>query len=335
MNDLPPIPTPLSARWHEFRVRFGPIVFFIILVSGAGLLWQRVSGSYTLLGLGEGVRSLVSSPYAGLIQELKVNPFQMVNQGDPIIVVRPVDPRAPLDLLQSELVLERMRNQPSLAEENAMSYERIRVELLRNKSELAMARANLELAENQVRRNAPLYKERLVSEDVYDQSLKARDLYRAEVEEKAKAVAEIECRMEGLRSLGDPQVAVSDGRQSARLERLEAMQAAAATNWSPITLTAPISGMVSLVFRQPGEHLVEGEPLVVINSQWSDRVVGYLRQPYSVDPKVGMKVRVTTRNRQRQEFQTEISKIGAQIEVITNSLAFMSRGCWWTPACPS
>ena len=207
-----------------------------------------------------------------------------------------------------------------------MNYERIRVELLRTKAELGMAKANLELAENNVRRNEPLYREKLVSEDIYDLSLKTRDLYKAEVEEKGKAVAEIESRMERLRTLGDPEVRGPEAQASASLARLEGLQEAAATNWAPITLTAPISGMVTFVYRSEGEHLVEGEPLVVINSLWSDRAIGYLRQPYSVDPEVGMKVLVTTRNRQRQQFWTEIGKVGAQLEVITNSLALVQQG---------
>jgi len=84
--------------------------------------------------------------------------------------------------------------------------------------------------------------------------------------------------------------------------------------------------MVSFVHRQAGENVVEGEPLISINSLWSDRLVGYMRQPFPVDPKVGMEVTVTTRDAKRQEFRSEITQVGAQVEVITNALAFVRTG---------
>ena len=78
------------------------------------------------------------------------------------------------------------------------------------------------------------------------------------------------------------------------LSRLEAEQVLAQTNWAPITLFAPIDGMVHLVCRHASEFVMDGEPLLMINSQRSDHVVGYLRQPYSFQPEVGMQVEVVT-----------------------------------------
>lgn len=326
MNDLPPIPTPLSLRLREFRVTALPPVVFCVIVGLVIWLWQQVGAGNSLMGIGDGVRSVTTSPVAGYLRELKVEPYQMVNAGDPIAVIEPVDPRAQLDLLQSELQISRIRSAPSLAEDNAMNYERIRVELLRTKSELAMAKANLELAINNVRRNEPLYKEKLVSEDIYDLSLKTRDLYAAEVTEKGKAVAEIEDRMERLRSMGDPQLAVTNDAGSHRLMRLESMQASAATNWAPIILRAPISGMVNTLYRQQDEYVADGELVVGINSPWANRIVGFLRQPFSVEPIVGAKVLVSARNLGRQSFWTQITQVGAQLETITNSLAFIKQG---------
>jgi hypothetical protein len=39
-----------------------------------------------------------------------------------------------------------------------------------------------------------------------------------------------------------------------------------------------------------------------------------------------MKVRVTTREQKRQRFPSEIIQVGAQVEVITNALAFVRQG---------
>lgn len=325
-DPLPTIPTPPRVIWREFRLRVVPVILFAGLVGAIALLWSHVNTAQTLSGVGEGVRSLVTSPQPGLLQELKVRPYQLVNQGDPIAVIRPVDPRMPLDLLKMELDVARMRFQPSVAEQNAMNYEQVRSDLLRTKSELAIAKVNLERALNEVQRNTPLYHEKLVSEDIYDLSLKTRDAFQAEVTEKTKAVQSMEQRLHELQALGDPQLAGPDERVEKLLSRLDVAQASVASNWGPITLVAPVSGMVSVISRQPGEYVLDGEPLVAVHSLWSERVVGYLRQPYPIDPEVGMPVRVTTRNQKRLQFWTSISQVGAQIEVITNALAFVRQG---------
>ena len=250
----------------------------------------------------------------------------MVQAGDPVAVLRPVDPRVPLDLLQAELQLATMRYQPRLSEQNAMNYERVRADLLRTKAELAIAKVNRERADNEVRRNLPLYQEKLVSEDVYDLSAKARDAYQAEIDEKTKAVAEMESRMEQLRSLGDPQSAPVNEPLATLLTRLEATQANAASNFGPVTLLAPIDGMVSIIYRQSGEYVIEGEPLITIHSPWSERVVGYLRQPYPVEPHIGMRVQIKTRETRPKRFWSKIVQVGAQVVVITNALAFVKQG---------
>jgi len=318
-------PTP-QVLWSEFRFRLVPVLSFAALVVTAWVLWSRFHSTQTFAGLGEGSRASVASPQGGWLQELKVAPYQLVNQGDPIAIVQPVDPRVPMDLLQAELQLARLEHEPSLAAQNAMSYERVRVEMLRLRIEVAETRINLRRAENELQRNAKLHEQRLLSDDLYDFSLQTRDALAAEVSEKAKAAEETEARLKELETLGDPGAPGADDKTQALLSRLEKARTATATNWGPLTLRAPISGMVSYINRQPGEYVLEGEPLVAVHSLWSDRVVCYLRQPYPLDPDVGQKVRITTRTAQRQQFWTTVSHVGAQVEVITNTLAFVRQG---------
>ena len=269
-----------------------PCSCFLSLVGVTIVVWSRFYGAPTMSGVADGLRTTVASPQAGWLRELKVYPYQLVNRGDPIAIIEPVDARMPLDLLQAELELARLRHEPSVTDQNAMNYERVRVEFLRLQAELATARVNLARADNEVHRNQRLFEEKILSEDLYDLSVKTRDAFAAEVVAKTSAVTEIEQRLAKLRTLGDPQMAVVDERLQAVLARLEATQAGAASNWGPITLVAPISGMVSGISRQPGEFVLDGEPVVGVASLGSQRVVAYLRQPYPFDPEVGMKVRL-------------------------------------------
>ena len=318
-----PIPVPLSVRLDQIRRRFVPPVVFAVAVATATVLWLRVAPQATFAGLGEGRRSIVTAPQPAVLKELLVEPYTIVEEGTPIAVITPMDVRADFDLLRSYFDLARVQAQPSLAEENALDFERLRVELLRTQAKLAVAEVKLQQAERDVARNTPLYHERLVSEDIYELSVNIRDALKTEVAEKQRAVEAIQRRLDELRDIGEPQLAGSNDLARELLQRLEEAQATVASNLGPITLTAPISGMVTTPLRQPGEYLVEGEPLLYINSLRAERIVGYLRQPYYVDPEPGMSVRVTTRTHERSEFDSYILQVGAQVEVITNALAFL------------
>jgi multidrug resistance efflux pump len=326
MDPLPPIPTPVSMYWREFRVRFLPVAVFAGLVFVIVLVWRSAGISSYVAGVAEGVRSTVTSPQMGVIQQLRVRPFQMVQAGEIIAVLFPRDPSAELDLLQTQIAIARLRLEPSVAERSALNFESVRVDLYQLEAELAEAKVNLEGAETEVKRNFKLYKEKLVSEETLALATTLRDRYQAEIKAKTEAIGLIQARLEALSTIGIPQPMTTNDPTQLILNRLELMQASAATNWGPIVLRAPISGMVGILYRQQGENVVEGEPLVSINGNWSDRIVAYVRQPYQVDPMVGMPVYVTTRDRKVREFWSEISQVGAQLETITNTLAFVRAG---------
>ena len=204
MTPLEPVPIPTSLRWREFRIRFIPALMFLAIGAATVWMWKNQIALATAQGVGEGVRSFVAVPQPAQIQEWLVEPYTVVTAGTPIVTVSPVDARVDFDLLRSLFEMARVQSQPTLAEGNAMNFERIRVELLKTKSELAIARVKLEQAERDVARNEPLFREKLVSADIYELSLNTRDALKAEVGEKDKAVVQIEQRLTQLRPIGEP-----------------------------------------------------------------------------------------------------------------------------------
>ncbi len=204
MSTLPSIPIASRIRWRRWRQHGGPPLVVALAIAACFFLWKQSSSQGALSGIADGVRSLVTSPQQGLLQQVLVGPYEMVKAGQPLAILQPIDPRAQLDLFQAELQLNRLRHEPLLAERSAVDFERIRLDLRRAEADLAVARVNLERAENEVRRNEPLYREKLVSEDVYDLSLKNRDMYRAQVEENAKLVSETRTRLDRLQGFADP-----------------------------------------------------------------------------------------------------------------------------------
>jgi multidrug resistance efflux pump len=327
MNPLEPVSIPAVLRWREFRIQFVPIVACLAIGAVTVWLWKNQIALATTQGVGEGVRSFVAAPQPAQIEKWLVEPYSIVTAGTPLLVVKPVDARVDFDLLRSLFEMARVQSQPTLAEGNAMNFERIRVELLKTKSELAIARVKLEQAERDVTRNEPLFREKLVSADIYELSLNTRDALKAEVDEKNKAVEQIEQRLTQLRPIGEPDpLGEADPVVAQWLKQLKEAQTDAARHLEPLTIVAPISGMVDVPRRQGGDFVLAGEPLLTISALRSDRVVAYLRQPYRVDPKVGMTARVTTRTQKREVFSSHVIQVGAQLEVLTNSLAIVRPG---------
>ena len=320
------IPSPISGAWREFRIKFLPLVIFLMACVPIYHLWRNHSPGGRITGIGEGRKSLVSNPRTGVLTELKIQPFQWVDAGTPILTIQPVDPEADLGILQSELQLMRLMMEPTMADRNALDFEQVRISSLRLKEELALARVNLERAESALRRNETLVKDRLVSADVYDLSKRDRDYYRAEIEEKTKASKEIEDRIAYLRSLGDPTSPGSSRMPLAVVAKMQARLATAESNWNPVVVLAPISGVVHLIYRQAKEFVVAGEPLLTIVSPQSDRIVAYLREPNDLEPKQGMEVQVLRQTSPRQMFTTHISQVGPAVEIITNALANIRQG---------
>lgn len=324
MDPLPPIPTPLSRRLQNFTVRFVPILGFAVALAGVVHLWPIVGATRSAVGIAEAPRTFVASPQPATVTSLLVAPHSAVRRGDPIAIVEPVDASATLDLLQSRIDLARLAATPTLAEENAVQIERLRIDLIRTRSELAIARVRLDFANRDVARNEPLARDRLVSVEALDLSRSNRDLLQAEVQEKAGAVRAVEERLRVLESATS--TANAPAVSPELLSELTSLHTDLSERQGAITLHAPIDGIVGDPLRQPGEFVLEGEPIVPVHHDRAQRIVAYLRQPFPEDPRPGLPVQVTRRTAGRPRFDTVIRHVGPQFETITNALALIREG---------
>jgi len=315
---------PATVRWREFRLKYLPILVFSAGVVCAWFLWQELPAN-GIRGIGDGSVSIIAAPQDGFLQNEAIKHYGHVEAGQAIISITPFDPAARLDLFQSRLQIARAGMEPSIPERTAIDYEQLRVGSLRLKQELAMAKANLDLATKVLPRHEALLKERLISQDVHDATVRDRDLYRAEVEEKSKAIEEIDRRLDILRTMTDPSARTNDNPTATIIPELEKQLLAVQTNWNPILIQSPISGEVQF-YRRAGEFVRAGEPILVVNSPRAERVIAYLKQPFPFEPVVGMPMEVITRSRQPKKFVTYIASVGARLEVLTNAIAFLQVG---------
>ena len=319
------IPVPLPQRWHEARIRVLPVLVFAGVLAAAAMLWKNHIAAPGMVGQAEPVLANVSCYKPGVLSELSVNRFQRVKLGDPIGRVMITDPKillASLAVFQSEIAMLQATMSPIADRQRvAMNYDQLRLNWLRQRAQLAAARAGLQYADSEYRRMETLFKDKIVAERSYEQARAARDKLQDEVNELTKLVAECETHFQELQVTNaaelskvstDPLVAAIAVQES-KLRQTEA-------ELSPILVKAPMDGIVTAIFHRAGEAVTPGQPIVAIATLDPVRIVGYLRPPISHEPKVGMKVCVRTRGLRPETGSATIMEVGTQFEPVPPAL---------------
>src|SRR5438105_5554251 len=172
MRDLKPVPVPISQRWQDVRLRALPIFVFCSALTVLAILWQRNIAVPSLVAQAEPVTAVVNSYKPGLLTQLSVARFQDVKAGQVVGHVLPTDPNilaSSLAVIQAEIASLRAGLRPVAVQQRAaMDNLRLRLDWVRDQTELAMARVNLQLAEAEFRRTEELYKQKIVAERTYE-----------------------------------------------------------------------------------------------------------------------------------------------------------------------
>jgi multidrug resistance efflux pump len=329
MDRLPPIPTPAGQRWREFRVGVVPMVAFAATAAAVLVLWQQNVAAPNLVGEVEPIQSSVSSPKAGKLSQLNVTRLQRVKAGDIIAQIITTDPQilqSSLAVIQAEIQLLRMNLEPVLGQQRfALTFDRLRLDWMEQRVQLVTSRVRLELADADYRRAQELFRDKIVSQQVLDQARTTKQSLQVEVEERGKLVAEQEDKLKtlGLTDNGSafPKEAKPEDVMQASLKVQEEKLRLTEAELSPITLVVPIDGSVSAIHHRSGEAVVAGEPIVTLVASSSDHIVGYLRQPFAFELKVGMQVEVRPRSSSRCVGHAQIIEIGAHMENVSTALA--------------
>ena len=313
------IPIPLRQRCSDLRLRFLAPVILLAALGGLALLWEHHVMAPGMVGQAEPVLANVSCYKPGVLAELSVNRFQRVKAGDAVGQVMITDPKilaSSLAVIQAEIELLRTEMRPiTVQQRTAMDYDQLRLDWMRQRAQLATARVNLGLAETEFHRMSELFKDKIVSERMFEQSKAARERLQNEVEELAKLVSEGELSFQQLQFTNTSDLTkVSADPLHAALAVQESKLRLTEAELSPVILRAPIDGIVNTIFHRPGEAVTAGQPIVAIATFNPVRIVGYLRPPIVVEPKVGMQVQIRTRSLHRQMGIARIVEVGTQME---------------------
>ena len=319
------IPIPARYRWQSFRLGVLPFIVLGVLFGTCALLWKGHISGPTMFGQAEPVVADVSSYQPGVVAELTVTRFQRVKAGDSvgkILVAEPNVLTSSLAVIQSEIDLLRSEMKPVLTQQrNAIDYTQLRLDWMRQRTQLATARVSLQLAETEYHRMDELFKDQIVSGRVFDEAKASRDRLQREVEELSGVVNACEQGFQQLQVTNANDITkVTDEPLRAAINVQEAKLRLTEAELSPRPLRAPIDGIVTMVYHRPGEGVTAGQPIVAISTLEPVRIVGYLRPPLLSEPKAGMKVEVRTRGVRRAVGEAKVLEVGTQYESIPATL---------------
>jgi len=289
------------------------------------VLWKDYVAAPTLVGQAEPYQANVSCYKPGMLAQLDVVRFQKVKLGDPVGQVLVSDPKilaSSLSVIQAEIESLRVGLQPVAAQQRtAMDYSQLRLDWMRQRAQLAMARVNLQLAESDFHRIEELFKDKIVSQRAFEQAKAAQERSHGEVDELSRLVDDQKGNFTQLQMTNSLELSgITDASLRAVIAVQESKLRLTEAELSPITLKAPVDGMVSLVYHRSGEAITAGEPIVSIAAFSSVRIVGYLRAPITEEPKVGSRVQVRTRGPRREVGLATILEVGTQLETVTPAL---------------
>ncbi len=315
------IPVPLSERWREARARVMPVLVFGAAVASIALLWRGYVAAPSMVGQAEPVLSNVSSQKPGVLADLCVNRFQRVKENDIIGRVITTDPavltssiaviQADIKMLGSSMA-QVMRNQ-----RNQLSYAGLRLDWMRQRAELAMAKVKLSEAETEARRMGELFNDKIISQRKLEDAVANRDALQGQVVELSRLVEEQEKTFPQLQTTNAMDFAdISDEAVKAALSMQDAKLKLTEAELSPFILRATMDGIVTTVFHRSGEAVMAGQPVVAIATFNPVRIVGYLRAPIQAEIKKGMEVEVRTRGLRRESGLGEIKEVGTQLETV-------------------
>jgi multidrug resistance efflux pump len=314
-----PIPRPLAERWRDIRLKQVPTVAYLVCIGMIVFLWNQHWTPSTFVGEVQATLANITSAQDGRLTTLSVRQFDQVTKGQVLGKVVAQTPgatdaglaaiRADLDVMRARMILDQHRND--------QNYQQLRVEHLSQRVDLAIARAKLQFAQSELDRNEKLRADKIVSQFDYETALDNRDALAAEVKERERLVTETEKSLAAMEPSGP---AENEPLVLATVDKAIKTQEEQFRQSVETVLRSPIDGVVTKVYRNPGENILASEPLITISGEHGENIIGFLRQPISFEPKAGDVVLVRSRGNRRQVAEARIVKVGARLELFTQPL---------------
>lgn len=352
MSEIPKgkIPTPVGQRLRNWRSRALPMVVWLGAIGCAAFIANMKIESPTLItGLAEIREVTIAPPMDGLLESLHVELFDNVNEGDVIgrldgkhLTAELQVARAELDRLRLEIpaLKESLRREDLRREQDiresigrfVLEEQEARIEVLDRQATLEVNRIEKTRLTILQERLQQLLDDEIIDPATFEQTFYAREAVAARItegevaleaarERLAAAIGELEEQRQ--RFGGHLDSTPSDALvaplaeallvQQARLEQLT-------TRGEQLVIRAPLTGRISQLLAQKGQNVFAGEPIAVVTKDQPERVVAFVNEQLLDRVQAGTRVEVQTRRIPPQVWETEITQVGTQVELLPDRL---------------
>ncbi|MSU49785.1 MAG: HlyD family efflux transporter periplasmic adaptor subunit [Opitutus sp.] len=319
---LTPIPTPPAQRWREIRLFYLPRTLFVLAVLLVAWLWKDAVGPGAIVAEAEVVGADLRATQAGVISSLKRELHQAVRAGEIVGTVAAPNPQilvATVAVIRAEVaMLSASMSGLTDRQRIALDFEQMQLTSMGHRVERATLQGRLQQNDADLARAEPLFRAKLITEASFADLKITHESLVTQLNELNKLIARMEPIVRNMIA-ADPQGAALsvDSALTAAIKVQDAKLRLAEEQLSPVPLTAPIDGVVTLVLRRAGEAVVAGEPILRITAPKATRLSAYIRQPLTFDPKPGMAAEIRTRSIPPKVASTTITLVGTALETIS------------------
>lgn len=348
-----------KARGHRggnLRLHILPILVWFVALGGVVFLLSHRRQRFEVLGLAQGQVRQISSTSMGRLQNVPVQLFESVREGDVVAIIDTVLDHKHLEVeleakkavflaeikqLQAELkatgnrltveAANRQNDTVDTQRRFAVDVENARLRTLELKAELEPDRIRLEELELDSKILAvqePLQPDSAI---LYEQKKlkKQYDALAKEIEEKRHLLIQAENDLEqairrrdvfALRQPSNPELQTVLEPIQAAINVKEVQIAEILTDRQALELKAPFDGIVSEIQRKSGEAVLAGEPILSIAETKPREILAYADQKLASRLDANMKVKLIKNSMPQQVANSQITHLGPGVQLVPEQL---------------
>ncbi|MEX0719789.1 MAG: HlyD family efflux transporter periplasmic adaptor subunit [Balneolaceae bacterium] len=315
-KEYEPIPIPFSEKFKNFRHQGLPLVIFLCVAVIVIFLWDERVNAPGFTGMVVADSAIVTSPHDGQISQFYLNSFDRVEKGDPLAQIVRVDTayfQARLAHVFSLIRQVEIGQEPMIGRQrNIIDYENLRLDNIQNRIELASLKIQKPQLEARYERAKEIFDQNGMSEEEFQAIESEYLIVESQEEQLMELVSTLDDRLQEIE-----EYIIDDAANtplSAAIDVHEKELRVVEEELKPVTLYASISGVISKVHKRDGEYVRTGDEMLEIEATNPSYIVGYIKQPFNIEPEENMKVQVRTRKPARNFFTSYIMRVGGHIE---------------------
>ncbi len=347
----------LQLKKGRLLTRILPVFVWVVALAAVTLLFQNQSARIQLKGIAFSHEQAINSVETGYIRSIPVSLYQEVKKGDTLAIIKEntVAREEYINaLLQArrdtaEAELERLKAELEATEDRlladhsehvsdittterrlSLDIERARLGILEIKSSLEPDRLALKDLEVEIEIVNSLLKENAAEEYELQKAQVQYDILKVTVQRTEQLLAQAQQDYDAALLRKDefeqnvPRRPLLAEKELALIRKAILVQEKRISELikqrDVIVLTAPFDGIVNTLTYKPGQTVVRGDAIMTIVKPTPEIITTWVAQKDMTQVDLNLKVKVTSLNPPYNTFVSQVSHVGASLELIPQRL---------------